>query len=94
VLLGFYRQELKRGITYPEALDEALASRMDRRRPSTASMSSPYTIRFTPRRRGSIWSAVNVKRVNELIALKAMRPEGIARLFEQRRRKKDRDLFL
>jgi uncharacterized protein YdeI (YjbR/CyaY-like superfamily) len=33
-----------------------------------------YTIRFTPRRKGSIWSAVNVKHVEELIATGLMQP--------------------
>jgi uncharacterized protein YdeI (YjbR/CyaY-like superfamily) len=26
-----------------------------------------YQIRFTPRRRGSIWSAINIKRAKELV---------------------------
>jgi uncharacterized protein YdeI (YjbR/CyaY-like superfamily) len=36
-----------------------------------------YTIRFTPRRKGSIWSAVNIARVNVLTAEKRMRPAGV-----------------
>jgi len=35
-------------------------------------------IRFTPRRKGSIWSAVNVKRVQVLTEQGLMRPEGLA----------------
>jgi len=35
-----------------------------------------YTIRFTPRRRGSIWSAVNMKRVEELSKKGLMQPAG------------------
>ena len=43
-----------------------------------------YTIRFTPRRKGSIWSAVNVKHVEELMAAGLMTPAGL-RAFEARK---------
>jgi uncharacterized protein YdeI (YjbR/CyaY-like superfamily) len=36
-----------------------------------------YQIRFTPRRRGSIWSATNIKRAKELVRRKQMRPTGL-----------------
>ena len=36
-----------------------------------------YQIRFTPRRRGSIWSAINIKRAEELVRQKQMRPGGL-----------------
>ena len=36
-----------------------------------------YQIRFTPRRRGSIWSAINIKRAEELVRQKQMRPIGL-----------------
>jgi uncharacterized protein YdeI (YjbR/CyaY-like superfamily) len=42
-----------------------------------------YQIRFTPRRAGSIWSLVNVAKVEKLTALGRMRPAGIA-AFEAR----------
>ena len=35
-----------------------------------------YTIRFTPRRRGSIWSAVNIDKVTDLRARGLMTPAG------------------
>ena len=35
-----------------------------------------YRIRFTPRRPGSIWSAVNIRRVEELKKEGRMRPPG------------------
>ena len=76
LLVGFYKKALGRGITYPEALDEALAfGWIDgiRRRFSAEA----YTIRFTPRRPGSIWSVVNIKRVRELISLGQMEPPGL-----------------
>lgn len=36
-----------------------------------------YKIRFTPRKINSVWSAVNVKKVEELIKLWKMRPAGM-----------------
>lgn len=42
-----------------------------------------YTIRFTPRKAKSIWSAVNVKHVQELITAGLMQPAGL-RAFEAR----------
>lgn len=36
-----------------------------------------YQIRFTPRQRGSIWSATNIKRAKELVNQKQMRPAGL-----------------
>ena len=37
-----------------------------------------YVIRFTPRRRGSIWSEVNVRRVKSLKREGRMRPAGLS----------------
>jgi uncharacterized protein YdeI (YjbR/CyaY-like superfamily) len=51
--------------------------RLDRRGPPRARRES-YTIRFTPRKPRSKWSAVNVRRVPELIAEDRMRPAGLA----------------
>jgi uncharacterized protein YdeI (YjbR/CyaY-like superfamily) len=36
-----------------------------------------YKIRFTPRRRGSIWSAINIARVEELKKAGRMQPAGL-----------------
>lgn len=36
-----------------------------------------YQIRFTARRRGSIWSAINIKRARQLTKEKRMRPAGL-----------------
>jgi uncharacterized protein YdeI (YjbR/CyaY-like superfamily) len=46
-----------------------------------------YTIRFSPRKPQSIWSAVNVRHVEELIASGQMRPAGM-RAYEARRENK------
>ena len=65
------------GVTWPEAVDEALGfGWIDgvRRRVDDAS----YTIRFTPRRQGSIWSAVNIARVAVLQAAGRMEAAGLA----------------
>ena len=88
LLIGLYKKELRRGITYPEALDEALSfgwidgvrKRID---------ANAYTIRFTPRKRGSIWSQVNIKRVQELIASGQMGEVGL-RVFQERDKAKAR----
>src|SRR3972149_8881998 len=42
-----------------------------------------FVIRFTPRRRGSLWSEVNIKRVKELIKQGLMQPAG-RKAFEER----------
>jgi uncharacterized protein YdeI (YjbR/CyaY-like superfamily) len=82
-LLGFYHTGSgKTGITYFEALDEALCfGWIDGIRKNFDS--SSYTIRFTPRRPRSIWSAINIKRVESLTERGLMRPAGVA-AFEKR----------
>ena len=78
VLVGFYKKGSgKPSITWPESVDEALCvGWIDgiRRRVDEES----YTIRFTPRKAGSIWSAVNIKRVEALQAAGLMQPAGLA----------------
>ena len=75
--VGFYKRNSgKPSITWPESVDEALCfgwidgirKRIDE---------SSYKIRFTPRRRGSIWSAVNIRRAIELKRAKRMRSAGL-----------------
>ena len=36
-----------------------------------------YQIRFTPRRRASVWSAINITRAKALVRQKQMRPTGL-----------------
>ena len=81
--IGFFNQRSdQKGITYREALDEALCfGWIDGVRKSLGTDS--YMIRFTPRKPGSTWSAVNVGRVEELSRLGRMRPAGFA-AFEKR----------
>ncbi len=75
--LGFYKKSSKKqGITYLEALDEALCfGWIDAVRYSVDAES--YTIRFTPRKAKSIWSLVNVRRVKALMKAKKMAEPGI-----------------
>ena len=81
--LGFYKKSSKKqGITYLEALDEALCfGWIDAVRYSVDAES--YTIRFTPRKAKSIWSLVNVRRVKALLKAKKMVEPGI-KAFEAR----------
>lgn len=78
LVVGFHKRATgKPSLTWPESVDEALSygwidgirRRVDADR---------YTIRFTPRRAGSIWSAVNIRRVGELSKLGRMQPAGLA----------------
>src|SRR5262249_42054651 len=82
LLVGFHKVSTGRGgMTHREALDEALAfGWIDGRGRGGA---EHWTIRFSPRRRKSIWSDVNIRRVGELTALGRMHPAGIA-AFEAR----------
>ncbi len=81
--VGFHKRGSGRpSITWPEAVDEALCfGWIDGVRKGVDA--ERYTIRFTPRRRRSTWSNVNVARVAELEAAGAMRPAGLA-AFEAR----------
>jgi len=75
--VGFYKKDSgKPSITWLESVDQALCfGWIDGIRKSVDEIS--YQIRFTPRRRGSIWSATNIKRAKELVRQKQMRPAGL-----------------
>jgi uncharacterized protein YdeI (YjbR/CyaY-like superfamily) len=81
--VGFYKKATgKPSVTWQEAVDEALCfGWIDGIRKSVDAES--YTNRFTPRRRGSVWSAVNTRRARELIKEGRMRAAGKA-AFEAR----------
>lgn len=83
VWVGFYKRETgKPSLTWSESVDQALCfGWIDGIRKSIDAAS--YTIRFTPRNPKSIWSAVNIKKVEELKKLGLMKPAGI-RLFDAR----------
>lgn len=77
---GFYKKNSgKRGISYQEALDEALCfGWIDGLKKSVDE--SSYTFRFTPRKSKSVWSLVNTKRAEELKKLGRMKPPGLKAL--------------
>lgn len=77
LLLGFYKKSARKtGISYSEALDEALCyGWIDGVRKSLNGES--YTIRFTPRKPRSIWSIVNVRHVERLKKSGQMREPGL-----------------
>lgn len=81
--IGYHKKATGRpSLTWSQAVDEALCvgwidgirMRVDDER---------FVQRFTPRRTGSTWSAVNVAKVGALIAEGRMRPAGLA-AFEAR----------
>ncbi len=87
IWIGFYKKSArKKGITYSEALDQALCYgwidavviRIDEKR---------WMKRFTPRKPGSIWSLINIKRAKELTELGLMTPSGL-RVFNARLKEK------
>ncbi len=74
--LGIYKKgATKKGITYREAVDVALCfGWIDGLTKSVDAAS--YMQRFTPRRAKSVWSAVNIKRVEQLKRAGLMHPAG------------------
>ena len=80
-LIIYKKHAGKSGLTYVEALEEALCfgwidgilKRID---------DEKHTIRFSPRRKNSIWSEHNKKRVRKLIKEGRMTDAGLARIRE------------
>ena len=89
LLVGFHKRHSGRAsLTWPESVDEALCyGWIDgiRRRIDDDS----YSIRFTPRRKTSVWSAVNIARVAVLTDEGRMQPAGTV-AFEARLAHKSR----
>jgi uncharacterized protein YdeI (YjbR/CyaY-like superfamily) len=78
IVLGMYKSGASRkGLTRQEMVDGALAyGWIDGHLRSLGA--EAYQIRLSPRRKGSNWSAVNVKRVGELIEKGEMEEPGLA----------------
>ncbi len=76
LLVGFHKRDTGTpSITWPQSVDEALCfGWIDGVRRSLGA--AAYTIRFTPRRPRSIWSAINVARVAALTKEGRMTPAG------------------
>jgi uncharacterized protein YdeI (YjbR/CyaY-like superfamily) len=84
ILVGYYKVNAQKpSMTWSESVDQALCfGWIDGVRKSIDQES--YCIRFTPRKPNSIWSAVNLKKVEGLIAQGLMQAEGLA-VFEKRK---------
>lgn len=78
LIVGYYKVGTgKPSVTWPESVDEALRfGWIDGIRKGIDADS--YKIRFTPRKPTSIWSAINIAKVEALIAKGLMTPEGLA----------------
>lgn len=88
LLVGFHRRGSGMpSVTWPESVDEAICvGWIDGVRRSIDATS--YCVRFTPRRAGSNWSTVNLRKVAALGAAGRMRPAGL-RVFETRDRTRE-----
>jgi uncharacterized protein YdeI (YjbR/CyaY-like superfamily) len=77
LIVGFYKKGSGRpSITWPESVEQALCfGWIDGVRRGIDDES--YSIRFTPRKARSTWSAVNVAKVEELEQRGLMRPAGL-----------------
>jgi uncharacterized protein YdeI (YjbR/CyaY-like superfamily) len=86
LLVGFWKKSSgKPSIDWPQARDQALCfGWIDGVRRSMGD--ETYTIRFTPRRKGSIWSKVNVERFNALKTAGSMTEAG-ERAYEENKHK-------
>lgn len=89
LIVGFYKRGTgKPSITWPESVDEALCvgwidgvrTRID---------DDAYKIRFTPRKRTSTWSAINIERVR-VLTLEGRMAEAGLQAFAHRRETKSK----
>lgn len=89
LFVGYYKKASgKTSITWQQSVDEALCfGWIDSVRRSLDEES--YCNRFTPRKPNSIWSAVNIARVEALSQEGRMQPAGLA-AFERRKQAKSR----
>ena len=78
LLVGFYKVGSgKPSLTWSQSVDQALCfGWIDGVRKSIDANS--YCIRFTPRKSKSIWSAVNMAKIDELTSQGLMHPAGVA----------------
>src|SRR4029079_12759636 len=78
LLVGFHKRHTGTpSVTWPESVDVALCFGWIGRIRRSIDKDS-YSIRFTPRRPTSIWSAINVKRMRALMAGGLVTPAGRA----------------
>lgn len=91
--IGFYKRDSgKQSITWPESVEEALCfGWIDGVRKSIDE--NRYKIRFTPRKKESIWSQINLRKMEELIAKKLLYPAGLKAYSERNAEKVKRYSF-
>lgn len=89
LIVGYYKVGSgKPSMTWSQSVDQALCfGWIDGIRRSLDDES--YCIRFTPRKSTSIWSAINIKKIEELTRQGLMQPAGLAS-FENRKENKSR----
>ena len=81
--VGFHKKSSgKPSLTWPESVDAALCFGWIDGIRKSVNVSS-YTIRFTPRKPDSTWSAINIRRAGELTKMGLMQPAGL-KAFEKR----------
>lgn len=87
LIVGYYKKGVeKETITWSDSVDEAICfGWIDGVRKSIDEIS--YQIRFTPRKTTSIWSKVNIEKVERLLAQNLMFKAGI-QAFEKRKEEK------
>jgi uncharacterized protein YdeI (YjbR/CyaY-like superfamily) len=84
LFVGYWKKGSGRGgVTHPEAIEQALCfGWIDSIGRSIDQQS--YQVRFTPRRKGSVWSSVNIAKIAELTERGLMQPAGL-RVFAERK---------
>ncbi len=89
LLVGYYKIATgKDSVSWSQSVDEALCfGWIDGIRKSIDAES--YWIRFTPRKPGSNWSALNIRKVEEMTRAGRMRPAGL-KAFSQRKEVRSR----
>lgn len=89
LLVGYYKvNSNKESMTWSQSVDQALCfGWIDGVRKSIDEES--YCIRFTPRKTTSIWSAVNIQKIENLMKLGLMQPAGI-KIFASRKEHKSK----
>ena len=78
-LISFKKASGKPGVSYPEAVEEALCFGWIDSRPNALD-DERYMQYFSPRKRGSPWSRVNKARIARLIEQGLMAPPGLAKI--------------
>ena len=93
IWIGYYKKHTgKKSITYNEAVEEALCfgwidslvRKVDE---------NIYMQKYTPRKKTSVWSLTNVRRVEKMNALGKMTPEGLSIVEEAKRNGKWKEAY-